>query len=136
MTVEGLNLANARAIYFDNAGVKGKILRIKELPDLADIRIGSNGTASTVDLGPLPPRNQVTVEIDVDAEAEIGLVSFRLLTPVGTSPTGKFLIEPYYGESPDRERTTRRSRRLKPICRRFWSATFCDRAMSIITRST
>jgi hypothetical protein len=103
MTVEGFNLAKASAIYFDKTGVKGKILRIKELPDQSDIRIGSNGTASSIDLGPLPPRNQVTVEIDIDAEAEIGPVAFRLLTPIGTSPEGKFLIEPYYGESPDRE---------------------------------
>src|SRR5438309_2162987 len=86
MTVEGFNLAKASAIYFDKAGVKGKILRIKELPDQSDVRIGSNGTASSIDLGPLPPRNQVTVEIDIEAEAEIGLVAFRLLTPVGTSP--------------------------------------------------
>ena len=39
MTVEGLNLGNASAIYFDRAGVKGKIIRVKELPDLADIRL-------------------------------------------------------------------------------------------------
>ncbi len=30
-------------------------------------------------------------------------MSFRLLTPLGTSPEGRFLIEPYYGEAPDRE---------------------------------
>ena len=103
MTVEGLNLARASAIYFSEPGVTGRILRVKELPDLADIRLGSNGTPSTVDVGPLPPRNQVTVEVEVAPEAEIGPVSFRLLTPLGTSPEGRFLIEPYYGEAPDRE---------------------------------
>src|SRR4051794_41608409 len=51
MTVEGLNLARASAIYFSEPGVTGKILRVKELPDLPDIRLGSNGTPSTVDLG-------------------------------------------------------------------------------------
>ena len=76
---------------------------MKELPDLPDIRLGSNGTPSTVDLGPLPPRNQVTVEVEVSADAEIGPVGFRLQTPLGTSPEGKLLIEPYYGESADRE---------------------------------
>ena len=76
---------------------------MKELPDLSDIRLGSNGTPSTVDLGPLPPRNQVTVEVDISPEAEIGPVSFRLLTPLGTSPEGRFLVEPYYGEAPDKE---------------------------------
>jgi hypothetical protein len=103
MTMEGLNLAKASAIYFSEPGITGRILRVKELPDLADVRLGSNGTASTVDVGPLPPRNQVTVEVDVSPDAEIGPVSFRLLTPLGTSPEGKFLIEPYYGEAPDKE---------------------------------
>jgi hypothetical protein len=103
ITVEGLNLAKASAIYFSEKGVTGRIVRVKELPDLSDVRLGSNGTLSTVDLGPLPPRNQVTVEVDVSPDAEIGPVSFRLLTPLGTSPEGKFLIEPYYGEAPDKE---------------------------------
>ena len=103
LTVEGLNLARASAIYFSEPGVTGRILRVKELPDLPDVRLGSNGTPSTIDLGPLPPRNQVTVEVDVSADAEIGPVTFRLLTPLGTSPEGRFLIEPYYGESADRE---------------------------------
>jgi len=57
MTLEGLNLAHATAIYFSEPGVSGHILRVKELPDLPDIRLGSNGTASTIDVGPLPPRN-------------------------------------------------------------------------------
>jgi hypothetical protein len=103
MTVEGLNLAKASAVYFSRSGVTGRILRVKELPDLPDIRLGSNGTQSSIDLGPLPPRNQVTVEVDVSPDAEIGPVGFRLLTPLGTSPEGRFLIEPYYGEAPDVE---------------------------------
>src|SRR5205823_5013802 len=103
MTIEGLNLARASAIYFSEPGITGRILRVKELPDLPDIRLGSNGTPSTIDLGPLPPRNQVTVEVEVAPEAEIGPVSFRLLTPLGTSPEGRFLVEPYYGDATDRE---------------------------------
>ncbi|MGH9631051.1 MAG: hypothetical protein ACRD7E_22315 [Bryobacteraceae bacterium] len=103
LTVEGLNLANTHAIYFDRAGLKGSIVRVKELPDLPDVRLGSNNTASTVDLGPLPPRNQVTVEVEVSPDADIGPVSFRLHNHLGTSPEGRFLIEPYYGESPDNE---------------------------------
>ena len=103
LTVEGLNLAKASAIYFSDPGVAGRILRVKELPDLPDVRLGSNGTPSSIDLGPLPPRNQVTVEVDVSPDAEIGPVRFRLLTPLGTSPEGRFLVEPYYGEAPDRE---------------------------------
>src|SRR4051794_1897059 len=103
MTVEGLNLARASAIYFSEPGITGRILRVKELPDLPDVRLGSNGTPSTIDLGPLPPRNQVTVEVEVAPEAEIGPVSFRLLTPLGTSPEGRFLVEPYYGEPTARD---------------------------------
>ena len=103
ITVEGLNLARASAIYFSQPGVTGRILRVKELPDLPDIRLGSNGTPSSIDLGPLPPRNQVTVEVEISPDADIGPVSFRLLTPLGTSPEGRFLVEPYYGEAPDRE---------------------------------
>ena len=103
MTVEGLNLAKSSAVYFSEPGITGKILRVKELPDLPENRLGANGTPSTVDLGPLPPRNQVTVEVDVSADAEIGPVRFRLLTPLGTSPEGEFLVEPYYGESNDKE---------------------------------
>src|SRR5215467_11424745 len=75
MNVEGLNLAKTSAVYFSEPGIKARIVRIKELPDLPDIRLGSNGTPSTVDLGPLPPRNQVTVELDVSPEAEIGTVN-------------------------------------------------------------
>src|SRR5438105_2411269 len=103
MTVEGFNLARASAIYFSQPGIKARIVHIKELPDLPDIRLGSNGTPSTIDLGPLPPRNQVTLELDVSPEAEVGPIGFRLITPLGASPEARFLVEPYYGEAPDRE---------------------------------
>src|SRR6266404_5567412 len=103
MNVDGLNPARTSAVYFSEPGIKARIVRIKELPDLPDIRLGSNGTPSTVDLGPLPPRNQVTLELDVSPEAEVGPVNLRLLTPLGLSPEARFLVEPYYGESPDRE---------------------------------
>lgn len=103
ITVEGLNLARASAIYFSEPGITGKIVRIKELPDLADVRLGSNGTVSTIDLGPLPPRNQVTVEVQVSSKTAIGPVAFRLKTPLGTTPEGRFLVEPYYGETADNE---------------------------------
>lgn len=103
LTIDGLNLAKASTILFDKAGVKGRVLRVKELPDLPEVRLGSNGTPSTVDLGPLPPRNRVAVEVEISPEAEIGPVNFRLVNPLGTSPEGRLLIEPYYGESPDRE---------------------------------
>ncbi len=103
MTLEGFNLAGATEVYFSEPGLKGKVIRVKELPDLSDIRLGSNGTQSSIDVGPLPPRNQVTVELDIAPEASVGPVRLRVLTPLGSSPEGSFLVEPYYGESPDRE---------------------------------
>ena len=103
MTIEGFNLARASAIHFSQPGIAARILRIKELPDLPDIRLGSNGTPSSIDLGPLPPRNQVTVELDVSPGAEVGPVNLRLITPLGSTPEARFVVEPYYGESPDRE---------------------------------
>ena len=103
LTVDGLNLAHASAVFFSRAGVKARILRIKELPDLPDIRLGSNGGISTVDLGPLPPRNEVTLELEINADADVGPVDLRLQTPLGTSPEARFLIEPYYGETADTE---------------------------------
>ncbi|MGA2135886.1 MAG: hypothetical protein ABSH50_26650 [Bryobacteraceae bacterium] len=103
LTIEGFNLAHAGAVFFSEPGVTARVLRIKELPDLPDVRFGSNGGISTVDLGPLPPRNEVTLELDVSADADIGPVNFRLQTPLGTSPAARFLIEPYYGETTDKE---------------------------------
>ena len=103
ITIEGFNLAKTSQIFFNQPGLTGRILRVKELPDLPEVRLGSNGTAATTDLGPLPTRNQVTVEVDVDPDASIGEVAFRLRTPIGTSPEGSFLVEPYFGESPDKE---------------------------------
>ena len=103
MTIEGLNLARASSIFFSEPGVIGRILGVKELPDLPDVRLGSNGTPSTVDVGPLPPRNLVTVELEVSPSAAVGPVAFRLQTPLGTTPEGRFLVEPYYGEAADRE---------------------------------
>ncbi|MEZ5353126.1 MAG: hypothetical protein R2762_10865 [Bryobacteraceae bacterium] len=103
MIAEGLNLAGASAVHFSDPGVKGRVIRVKELPDLPDVRLGSNGTPSTIDLGPLPPRNQVTMEVEIAPEAAVGAVNFRLETPLGTSPSGRFLVEPYFGEAPDKE---------------------------------
>ncbi|MCX6610685.1 MAG: hypothetical protein NTW74_07515 [Acidobacteria bacterium] len=103
MEVEGFNLAKASAIYFSEKGITGKILRIKELPDQAEVRLGASGGASSIELGQIPARNQVTVEIDISTEAKIGPVNFRILTPLGTSPVGTFLVEPFYGEAADME---------------------------------
>ena len=135
LTVEGLNLANAQAILFDQPGVKGRVLRVKELPDLPDIRLGSNGTQSTVDLGPLPPRNQVTVELDIDADANVGPVGFRLQTPLGTSPEGRILIEPFWARVRIKSRTIPLTPPLKRFSRQFFRATLASPGMSITSKS-
>jgi len=103
LTIEGINLGGATKVYFNDPAVTGRILKNKELPDQDDVRLGSNGGVSTVDLGPIPPRHQLIVEVDVSPDAVIGPVDFRILTPLGSTPTARFLVEPYYGESPDRE---------------------------------
>ena len=48
LTVEGFNLAKASAIYFNKGGIKGRIVRVKELPDASETRLGSNGTLATM----------------------------------------------------------------------------------------
>ena len=103
LSVEGFNLAKASAIYFNVKGVKGRVVSVKELPDLPDVRLGSNGTVSSIDLGPLPSRNQVTADVEIAPDTPIGPVEFRLLTPLGTTLIGRVMIEPFYGESPDKE---------------------------------
>jgi hypothetical protein len=103
IVVEGFNLAGATKVLFSEPGVTGKILQIKELPDVAERRLGSNGTESTIDLGPLPPRNRLRIELEVSGQAPVAPVDFRIVTPLGTSPVGRFLIEPFWGEVGDAE---------------------------------
>ncbi len=103
IAITGYNLARASAIYFDEPSIKSRITRIRELADQDDVRLGGNGTPLTVDLGPLPARNEVTAELDIPLQAPIGLVRFRVLTPLGLSPEGTLSIEPFYGETADRE---------------------------------
>ena len=104
LKIEGFNLAGTRAIYFSEPGVEARISGVKELPAVPEeVRLGRAGLPSTVDLGPLPSRYEVAVELDISPDANIGTLSFRLDTPIGTSPAGKVLVEPYYGERPDAE---------------------------------
>ena len=103
ITVEGLNLGGATAVHFSRPGITGQIARISGLTDLPDIRLGSNGTPSTIDVGPLPPRVAVTVEVSVDSDAELGPVSFRVQNHLGTSPAETILIEPKVMLNADKE---------------------------------
>src|SRR5258707_13129640 len=55
VTIEGLNLGKAQKICFDQPGVTGKIVRVKELPDASDVRLGGNGGAASPSVGALVP---------------------------------------------------------------------------------
>ena len=104
LKIEGFNLAGTRAIYFSEPGVEARISGVKEIPAVAEeVRLGAGGLPSTIDLGPLPSRYEVAVELDIPPDAPIGILRFRLDTPMGTSPAGKVLVEPYQGERPDAE---------------------------------
>ena len=102
MTVEGLNLAKASQVYFSQPGIKARILRIKELPDGP-----ISGWARTAPLhrrpGPAAAAQPGHARTGCQPGAPVGPVNFRLQTPLGTSPEARFLVEPYYGETPDKE---------------------------------
>jgi hypothetical protein len=98
--VEGINLRGASAVLFDESGISGKILHVNELGEYQKNRVG---IGSSIQLGPYPPRNQVTMEVTVSPEAPIGPARFRLLTKEGTSNTATLSIEPYFGETAEIE---------------------------------
>ena len=101
--VDGSNLAGAKAAFFSQPGIKARITGIERLPDPPDNRLGSAGLKSTIDLGPVPQRNVVTLEITVDAGVELGPASLRLETPLGLTTTGRFVVEPHFPEVKDKE---------------------------------
>jgi hypothetical protein len=101
--IDGSNLAGATAAYFSQSGIKARITKIERLPDPPDVRLGSAGLKSSIDLGPVPQRNVATVEVDVDPTGELGAVSLRLLTPLGLTTAARFVIEPHYPEAKDKE---------------------------------
>ncbi len=98
--VEGINLRGASAVLFDQSGISGKILHVNELGEYQQNR---TGIGSSIQLGPYPPRNQVTLEVTVDPEAQIGPYRFRLLTNEGTTNAATLSVEPYYGETAEIE---------------------------------
>ena len=91
LVVEALTLLNPLFVPY---GIKARILRVKELPDLPDIRLGSNGTPSTIDVCPLPPRNQVTLALGIAPAPPICTSRPCPCTLLGTPPSGPFGVEP------------------------------------------
>ena len=101
--VEGINLAGATGVLFDDPAITGKILHVNALGTFAGRFIGSNGTRSTIQRGDPPPLNQVTMEVKVAPDAKVGLYRFRLVTKQGATGAGTFSVEPYYGARPEME---------------------------------
>ncbi len=103
LKVDGSNLMSASAAYFSQPGIEARIVKIDRLPDPPDNRLGSAGLKSTIDLGPMPQRNVVTLEVDVAPDVELGPVSLRLQTPLGLTTVGRFVVEPNFPEAKDKE---------------------------------
>ena len=102
LTVEGYNLHGASEIHFSETTIRGRILQVRRMLDVAEpIQLGAAGLPTTVDLGPQPKRYQVDIEVDIESKANVGPVGFRLVTEFGTSPTGKIVVEPEYQITPE-----------------------------------
>ena len=76
VVIEGLNLAGATRVYFSDPGLTGRVVRVKEIADLPDNRLGAAGLPSTVDLGPLPPRYAVTLQVEAKKDAPVAAGGF------------------------------------------------------------
>ena len=98
--LDGINLRGASAVLFDQAGVSGRVLHVNELGEFTENR---SGARPSIQVGAFPPRNQVTIEVQVDSDAQIGLYRFRLQTAEGTTNTGTLSVEPYFGENAEIE---------------------------------
>ena len=105
---------------------------------MPDIRLGSTGTLSTIDLGPLPPRNQVTVELDISPDADVGPGELPPADAAGHElRKARFLVEPYYGETPDKEPNDTPEEAFETFAPTILVGDDLQaRAMSTITRST
>ena len=101
--IDGSNLAGATAAFFSQPGIKARIVKIDTLPAPPENRLGSAGLKSTIDLGPIPQRNVVTLEMDVDSNVELGPASLRLQTPLGLTTAARFVIEPHFPGAMDNE---------------------------------
>jgi hypothetical protein len=101
--IDGSNLMAASAAYFSVPGITAQVVKIERLPDPPDNRLGSAGLKSSIDLGPVPQRNIVTLEVAVARDVELGPVALRLQTPLGLTTAGRFVVEPNLPEAKDKE---------------------------------
>jgi hypothetical protein len=89
LSVEGINLADARSVLFDHSALAGRIVTNEDLgPDVPDRDPESTGA-------PIEDRARkcrLAVEVTVIAEAPLGRHSFRVLTPLGTTNTAALVV--------------------------------------------
>ena len=89
LSLEGTNLADARAVLFDDPALAGRIVTNEDLgPDVPERDPESTGA-------PIRDRARkcrLQVEITVGAKAPRGRHSFRLLTPLGTTNTATLVV--------------------------------------------
>lgn len=89
LTLEGTNLADARAVLFDDAALAGRIVTNEDRgPDVPERDPESTGA-------PIQDRARkcrLNVEVTVGAKAPSGRHSFRLLTPLGTTNAATLVV--------------------------------------------
>ena len=123
LKIEGFNLAGTRAIYFSEPGVEARISGVKELPAVPEeVRLGAGGLPSTIDLGPLPSRYEVAVELDIPPDAPLASSAFVSIHLSGPARSAKCSSNPTTVNGPMRNRTTARRPPPKHSCPRFWPA--------------
>ncbi len=89
LTVEGYNLTDASEILWNRPGISGSILLNSEVA--REQPRPSNDPTKKFE-GDRATRNRLQIEINVTPEAELGIYSFRLKTPLGTSSLGRIYI--------------------------------------------
>jgi hypothetical protein len=89
LSLEGTNLADARAVLFDDPALAGRIVTNEDLgPDVPERDPESTGA-------PIQDRARkcrLKLEVTVGAKAPPGRHSFRLLTPLGTTNTATLFV--------------------------------------------
>jgi hypothetical protein len=89
LSLEGTNLADARAVLFDDPALTGRIVTNEDLgPDVPERDPESTGA-------PIQDRARkcrLKLEVTVGAKAPLGRHSFRLLTPLGTTNAATLIV--------------------------------------------
>jgi hypothetical protein len=88
-TVEGANLAGASEILWSRPGVAAKIIfNAEQMREKPKLREGQTGALIIDKL----TRNKLTVEATIAPDAQPGVYTFRVKTPLGTTNLGRFAV--------------------------------------------